>query len=76
MAEFIVNVWNGFDSDEAFEATLPLALHGRRIAALGEPNRIRLVFLHGLDRLSPRYRDGLRALGFGIEDASGLAAEL
>ena len=76
MAEFIVNVWNGFDSDEAFEAALPLALHGRRIAALGEANRIRLVFLHGLDRLSLRYRDGLRALGFGIEDASGLAAEL
>lgn len=76
MAEFVVNVWNGFDGDVAFEATLPLALHGRRIAALGEANRIRLVFLHGLDRLSPGYRDGLRELGFAIEDASALAAEL
>lgn len=76
MAEFIVNVWNGFDSDAAFEATLPLALHGRRIAALGQANRIRLVFLHGLDRLTPAYRDGLRAQGFAVEDASALAAEL
>lgn len=76
MAEFIVNVWNGFDNDAAFEATLPLALHGRRIAALGQANRIGLVFLHGLDRLSPAYRDRLRNLGFTIEDASALAAEL
>ncbi len=76
MPEFIVNVWNGFDGDAAFEATLPVALHGRRIAALDERNRIRLVFLHGLERLSPGYRDGLKALGFAIEDASALAAEL
>lgn len=76
MAEFVVNVWHGFASDEAFERTIPLALNGRRIARLGLRNPIQLVFLKGLDRLSARYLDELRALGYRIHDATALVAEL
>lgn len=72
---FIVNVWNHGMGDAQFERTIPLLFNGRRLAKLGIPNKINVLFLKGLEHLSASYKDELRDLDYQLHDVAQLSNE-
>lgn len=55
--------------DAILERHVPLRCNGQRNRRLGSANRFHVVFLEGLRRLSPSYREELEALGYTLHDA-------
>ncbi len=73
---FVISVWNEFANDFDFENTIPLEFNGRRLAQLGERNRIDVLVLRGYDGFSESYRGRLRELGYVLHDCQALTHEL
>ncbi len=73
---FVMCVWNELADEREFEDTIPLEFNGRRLAALGERNRVEVLVLAGLERFSERYLDRLRELGYRLHDGEALTREL
>jgi hypothetical protein len=72
---FVIAVWNEFVDDMRFEEVIPLEFNGRRLAQLGDRNRIDVLVLEGYERLSDGYLGRLRELGYALHDCRVLAQE-
>lgn len=58
-----------------FENFVPLFFVGQRNQKLGYSNNIDILFLDGFEKLSQRYKDSLKSLGFNLHNINNLYLE-